>query len=559
MSIFYVKKDGSGTHTQIQGAIFDSVDGDIINVGVGTWYENIELYKSVQLIGSGKDQTFIEGQLANQTVVGCSYYQGEDVITVPSTASLVKGRRVGSTVGSFAANSRVSEIISGTQFRVFPTTVASTVTKTAVSVVSGSSTITLPNVTGVLVGMKVVGAGVDGIITLINTSTKVITLNTPNSVGGSSVLLTFKTARNNATITMYSQFSGSTFPATIQFMNVATNGAVVKDLTAIGFDGNTNTEAAAISLTSPATGSHQNWLIDGCKLIANGDQAIASSSNLKSTNGTIQNCVFDGKTFVGSEPAEVASFGAFQYSVANVARQMVVIGNSSSVSNCVNTTFKNNVVNGVSGAVISATGNRSMFNTAVTIDTVGGLIEDNVIDGNFGAGGTNTVISNFAIRSRRPEGVAYETIIRNNTNIITGGRGNSGFYFPGSPVVVSNNTEINSALINLVQPLAGQSFDATMDKEALKGISKVSSSVIFSDEANWDMVTYVFKQVGGSKRLTCTFKDPTASIKMKLRLGVLSGMQFELHKVIIAKSDRSLLVVKRSEIDGASAMDIVLA
>jgi hypothetical protein len=629
MSTLLVRKDGSGTHTAIQSAIFDAVDGDIVDIGSGLWLENIELYKSITLQGAGKDQTTIQGKLASDSVTGCSFYAGEDIVTVPSSGSFIRGRRV--TGSNLTANSRVSEIISETQIKLSLATAATgVVSKVITSLVSDSLTFVAPNVTGLAVGMKVVGGGVLATITAINATTKVVTLSAAVSQSGSSVTLTFRPLRSNVTITMPAQFSGSTFAATMQVMNVATNGLVIKNLKAVGFDGNTSAEAAALSLSSPSTGSHENWLLDNCHFVADGDQAIASSSNLKSINGTIQNSEFSGKTFIGDEPAELPSFSSFsrsgkivevtptthkvefssllgvivgstatspshaatatitaisgnvvtfnktssaavdadvaylftnvQFIVPNAARQLVVIGNSSSVSACVNTTFKGNVVNGQTGAVISSSGNRSMFNTAVTIDTVGGLIEDNLIDGTFGAGGENTLFSNFAIRSRRPDGAAQQTIIRNNTNDQRDGRKNSGFFFSGDSVVASNNVALNDAAVaTLSQPVAGQPVSIEMDLEKLLLFPKVSSSSTFNDESEWELVSFIFKKQGSAKRLVSSFRDFDSTKAMKLRPGMLTGDVFELHKIIISKPDRSLLVLKRADIEGASSMDFTLA
>ena len=57
--------------------------------------------------------------------------------------------------------------------------------------------------------------------------------------------------------------------------------------------------------------------------------------------------------------------------------------------------------------------------------------------------------------------------------------------------------------------------------------------------------------------MTCGFKDFAESKSMKLGSG-LSGETFQLHKIIISKSDRTLKVVKREEISGASSFDVIL-
>jgi hypothetical protein len=628
MSTFLVRKDGSGTHTTIQSAIYSSVDGDVIDIGPGTFEENIELYKSITLQGAGKDITVIQGNASPIAVSGASFFAGENIVTVSSTSSLIVGRRVTGT--NITANSRIDEILSDTQIRLsLNTSTTGIVAKTIVTLTSGNSTITLPNTTSVAVGMKVVGVGVDATITALNTTTKVATLSSPVTQSGSNVSLSFKPLRSNVTLTMPIHFSGSTFPATIQVMNVATNGLIVKNMTVIGFDGIASVETTGIGMTSPGTGVHANWLIDNCRITANGDSAFVTSPNLKSENGTIQNCIFDGKTFVGSEPAEVPAYSSFsrtgvitaitastfsvqyenmsaivvggtatsmfhaatatitsilgnvatynktstatvgqeitmtitnvQFSIPNVSRQLVVIGNSSSVTACINTTFKGNTVSGQTGAIIAATLNKSMFNCAVTVDTVGGLIEDNVIIGNFGSGLPNTTGSNFAIRSRRPDGALQQTIIRNNTNDQRGGRKNIGFYFAGDSVVASNNVDLaDNPLVVPEQLNSGSPMKFTMEKSEIKSISKVSLSPVFSDESNWNLVSYVFKKVGSSKRIVCSFRDFVSPKEVSLKAGMLSGEQYELAKIIISKSDRSLMVIKRNELANPSSYDFIL-
>ncbi len=57
----YVGGEGAGNYTSIQDAINDSSDGDTIFVFNGTYYENIQIYKSINLIGENKESTVING------------------------------------------------------------------------------------------------------------------------------------------------------------------------------------------------------------------------------------------------------------------------------------------------------------------------------------------------------------------------------------------------------------------------------------------------------------------------------------------------------------------
>ena len=57
----YVGGDGEGNYSKIQDAINDASDGDTIFVYSGTYYENIVINKSINLIGEDKNTTIIDG------------------------------------------------------------------------------------------------------------------------------------------------------------------------------------------------------------------------------------------------------------------------------------------------------------------------------------------------------------------------------------------------------------------------------------------------------------------------------------------------------------------
>jgi len=59
--ILYVGGNGPGNFTKIQDAIDNASSGDIIFVYNGTYYENVMLYKSINLIGEKKENTIIDG------------------------------------------------------------------------------------------------------------------------------------------------------------------------------------------------------------------------------------------------------------------------------------------------------------------------------------------------------------------------------------------------------------------------------------------------------------------------------------------------------------------
>jgi hypothetical protein len=620
MATIYVKKDGSGNHTNIQPAIYQAVNGDIIDIGAGVFNENVELMgKSLTIQGAGKDITVIQGKFANDVVSGCSFFGGESVITVPSTSALMVGKFVTGT--SVTSNSRISSILSPTTIQVsIATATTGNITKTGVTWASGSSTITLPSTTAVVVGMKVEGAGVNALVTAYNTTTRVVTISSPTTASGSAATLLFRKSNNGIAVTQISSPSSSSGPGSIMITG-SSDGLVIKNLTAIGFDGYVGQEAAALFFTAGTAPGHSNFLVENCRFTANGDSAVMCGSNPYLSNGTFQNCIIDGKTFTGSEPADVPSFsthvtqGVIQsigasssvirfsdmrgiivgrtftcasafagsatisaisgsdvtfnkiatfnvgstldctftltaYVVPNCARNLFYIGQNSSPNNTSNITFKNNVVNGQTGAKIAATGSVNMFNSAVTIESVGGLVENNLIDGNFGAG-VNSLLSNFAIRCRQAN-----IVVQNNTNIVSGGRKNSEYLVALG--TSTNNVTIDTALVEPTQTASGQSVSIKMDKDTLKSNTKVLSNVGFSNEANWRMVSFIFKHTGSSKRLATGFKNLSSIRLMKLKNGMLSGQKYELIKVIISKADRSILTINRNEIDNVSGFDITL-
>ena len=65
----YVGGSGPNNYTKIQDAINDSSDGDTIFVYNGTYYENIEVYNSIDLVGEDRDNTFIVAYKENKNTV----------------------------------------------------------------------------------------------------------------------------------------------------------------------------------------------------------------------------------------------------------------------------------------------------------------------------------------------------------------------------------------------------------------------------------------------------------------------------------------------------------
>jgi parallel beta-helix repeat protein len=59
--VLYVGGNGPGNYTKIQDAIDNTTSGDTVFVYNGTYYESIEIYSSINLIGEDKNITIIDG------------------------------------------------------------------------------------------------------------------------------------------------------------------------------------------------------------------------------------------------------------------------------------------------------------------------------------------------------------------------------------------------------------------------------------------------------------------------------------------------------------------
>lgn len=60
--ILYVGGEGSDNYSSIQQAVNDSKDGDTVYVYNGTYYENLKINKSINLIGENKEKTIINSR-----------------------------------------------------------------------------------------------------------------------------------------------------------------------------------------------------------------------------------------------------------------------------------------------------------------------------------------------------------------------------------------------------------------------------------------------------------------------------------------------------------------
>ena len=515
MTTIYVKKDGSGDALTIQQGIQLAALGDIVEIEAGTFNENIDLWKGVTLKGAGISQTVITG----------------------AVRTAITSRTFTWTLGSTTLNVALAADLSAYE-----------------------------------VGRVVTGTGIPA-------NTRIV------SKTGTS--LTISAATTQATTTARAVAMGLQYDA---YVRVRGTTGVIRDMKVVGFDHpNPATEYSAIYFRNTALGSAaaNGWEVFNCEFEANGEYAFLTDYAAGVGNLNIHDCKFTGKTFVGANPAT-----GNQFSVWNVPRQLITIQSV----NVGEIKFQNNEVSGSTGG-LTVDGIAS-YNTAMTIDPIGAIVTGNTLSGTFGTGyairarGLNAQLSNniasgtsagFYILPNHsanviiPVGsictsaskfwICTQEHTSSTVNAPTGVDGSqywseitieqvntSGSYGVGVQSI-GTNSSFNEVLVTFSQASAGNPVEISFSKAILKQILSISSDPVFSDETNWHLVGVVYKK--DSKRMVSAFKDFELTNEMKLKEG-LSGETFQLHKFIISKADRTLKVVKRSEISNASSFDIIL-
>lgn len=533
MAIINVKKDGSGQATTIQKGIMLAQSGDTVQVEAGLFEENVDFYKSgITLQGAGKDLTEVRGIQEVNVSKTATWVVGSTTLSVPGgTSGLMVGRFLSSASG-LAANTRI--------ISVSPTSITISAATTAART---NQTVVMPAVPSAVV---VRGA---------NHKVKNLKITAPQA-------LESRCLADNAAI----------------FFRNTGNGEV------------------------PASG----YILEDCIIEARGESAIMTDAASGVGNGIIRNNVIQGQTFVGASSAQVPAFGTMtksgtvlsartirfsdmsgitaphagnsqgseitpglrvasisgdvvtvtanipdavgtsrsfsfanvQFNFPNVARQLVVLQGVNTASQ-----FLNNTVKGKTGSGIS-------YNTAVTVDMANAVITGNSMNGEFKFG--------YALRAR-----GAGATVSNNVNYSLPGKENAGYLIgpTGSQSFgynIGTNTSITRTLVSAAQTTAGQPMSVTMSKGMIKALSKVSQSADFSNEANWNLVSFIFKKSSSAQRLVSSFRDFDSEKSVGLKTGMASGDQFELHKIIISTPNRTLLVMKRSEIDDVESFDFVL-
>jgi len=97
---WYVRADGRGDAPTVQAAIDSARDGDVVLVGPGRYYENLDLKgKKIHLLGEkGRDETILDGSRGQSSVIVCK--SGETNHTV------IEGLTIRGGSGSHVGNGR---------------------------------------------------------------------------------------------------------------------------------------------------------------------------------------------------------------------------------------------------------------------------------------------------------------------------------------------------------------------------------------------------------------------------------------------------------------------
>ena len=533
MSTFYVKKNGSGTHTTIQSAFVQAVSGDIIEVEAGLFEENVDFYKSgITLKGAGKNLTEIRGVLESNVTKSCTFTSGSTTLSIPAgTSGWVVGRYIQGT--GLATTARIVSV-SETSVTVSSATTAAK-TNQSVIMIATPSTVVVRGTNHKIKDLKI--TAVQALESrCLSDNSAIFFRNTGNGevpangytledciieARGESAIMTDAASTIGNGIIRNNVIQGKTFVGA-SAAQVPAFGTMTKIGTVLS---NRTIQFSDLSgITAPHAGNSQG------SEITPGLRVSAINGNIVTVTANIPDAIGTSRSF---------SFGNVQFNFPNVSRQLVVIQGVNSA-----TQFVNNTVNGVTGSGVT-------YNTAVTVDAPNSTITGNTMNGEFKYG--------FALRAR-----GVNSIVSGNINYSFPGNENAGYLIgPNGAsqlfgMTVGTNTSITAKLVSVEQNAGDTFVSFEMSKQVLKQNSTISSHPSFSNEANWNMVSYVFKHNSSARRVVGSFKDFSSPKKSKLKPNMAIGDKFELHKIILATSSRNLLVLKRSEISAASGFDFTL-
>jgi hypothetical protein len=582
MATIYVKKDGSGNSTTIQGAFPLASSGDIILVEAGLFEENVDFYKSgITLQGAGKNLTEIRGVLESNSTKACTFTSGSTTLNVPSgTSGWLVGRYIQGT--GLAAASRIVAISASSVTISIPTTSARTNQNIVMTAVP--STVVVRGLNHVVKDLKITAVQAlesrcladNGAIFFRNAgngesaASGYVLEDSIVEARGESAIMTDATAAIGNGIIRRNTILGQTFvgasAAQVPAFGTMTKTGTVLSTRTVQFDD-------LSGITAPHAGNTQgSEITPGLRVASISGNVVTVTANIPDPVGTVRSF----------------SFANVQFNYPNVARQMIVIQGANLA-----TQFLDNEVTGTTGSGIS-------FNTVATVDPIGSTITGNFFDTvsdlgfSIRARGLNSVVQNnvsigtttgYYILPNHAVNVSIlsGTMVFNSsrywlciqdhtssaTNAPTGASGPlywseitleqvnaSGVYGAGIQVIGSNTNEL-AALVELLQENAGDPIQLSYDSGMLKAIPSVSGSATFSNEANWYLVGFIFKHTASSKRLYVGIKNQLTSKAMLLRSG-LSSESYELDKVILSTSDRTLLAVQRNEIEDVENYDITL-
>ncbi len=541
MAILKVRKDGSETYTDIASAYMAASSGDTIDIGEGTFTESIEVFKNnLTFVGASKETTIIQGIpfAAVQTVSVCSWASGDNYFVVGGVAALP----------AFTVGMSVSDSTSGAN--------------------SPSA----------------------AQITSIDAANRKIYIN------------------KNFTTTLSSKIIkhwGRVGAIELRASGFTMSKIKLMDDSSSQVDGNASAIYIGASIANQGASkvsgtSSTGFNISDCEFVAVGDYAMLSDANAAVGNGSVTNCLFSGKTFSGVNP------------VAGNVRQGVVFQGAN-----LPITFTGNKLDVICGGMTTA--NVYSGNQIATIDAYGSVVTGNEFKGKaVNPSGAYFNMTGLALRMRHGGATVSNNVIKGSGGLPTGGylilpsyTNLAGKTIPADEVVtVSNryfkctqahlyaadkhpvtgalasshwseltgdivalliangkanyqansgtNISVIASLVSASQLASGQSVSTSIDKAQLKLIPKVSSSVAFADDTSWELVSCIFKKTNSAQRIVMSFRDFSAQKLGKLKAGMVGGDNFQLHKIIISKSDRSLLVLNRVDIAEASDNDFSL-
>ena len=544
MAIFNVRKNGSGTHTDITSAYMAASSGDTIDIGEGTFTESIEVFKNnLTFVGASKETTIIQGIpfLAVQTVSVCNWTSGNNFFTVGGVAALP----------AFTVGMSLSDIVNATNSP------------------SGAQ------------------------ITSIDSANRKIYINKNFTTTLSSKVM--KHWGRIAAIEL--RASGFTMSKIKVIDDSASSSAVELSAIFIGAS-QPNQGASKVSGTS-STG----FSISDCEFVAVGDYAMLSEANNTVGNGSVTNCLFSGKTFSG---VNSVAGGVRQGVVFQNANLPITFTNNTLDMVCGGLTtasvYSGNQVATIDAYGSTVTGNslkgRAINPSGVYFNLAGlalrmrggnATVSNNSIQGSGGfttygylilptytnLSGKTIPVGEVVTNSSRyfkctqahlyaadktpvsgASWASYWTELTGdasqiNALLIANGKAN---YQASS----GTNITVTKGLVASTQASSGQKIISEMSKELVSALSSVSSDAAFSSSSSWSMVSYVFKHSSSSKRLVSSFKNFDGFKSTVLKSGMASGQTFELHKIIIKNASGVLKVVKRADIQDASSLDIIL-